>query len=69
MPYFLVNNPRWADHQLPPELVHKLSLDIGEAIVLTRRWKAERTIGWCMNARRNARDYERLPQHPDAQLI
>jgi transposase len=32
-------------------------------VVLPRRWKVERTIGWCMNARRNARDYERLPQH------
>jgi hypothetical protein len=28
----------------------------------------ERTIGWCMNARRNARDYERLPQHSEAHL-
>lgn len=24
--------------------------------------------GWCMNARRNARDYERLPQHSEAHL-
>ncbi|MFD8262586.1 hypothetical protein ACFV19_27560 [Streptomyces griseoluteus] len=31
--------------------------------VLPRRWKVERTIGWCMNARRNARDYERLPHY------
>lgn len=30
--------------------------------------KAERTIGLCMNARRNARDYERLPQHSEAHL-
>ncbi|MFC3584305.1 hypothetical protein ACFOSC_10640 [Streptantibioticus rubrisoli] len=22
-------------------------------VVLPRRWKVERTIGWCMNARRN----------------
>jgi transposase len=37
-------------------------------VVLPRRWKAERTIGWGMNARRNARDYERLPQHSEAHL-
>lgn len=37
-------------------------------IVLPRRWKVERTIGWVMNARRNVRDYERLPQHSEAQL-
>jgi transposase len=37
-------------------------------VVLPRRWKVERTIGWCMNARRNARDYERLPQHSEAHL-
>ncbi|GGV57026.1 hypothetical protein GCM10010245_90070 [Streptomyces spectabilis] len=37
-------------------------------VVLPRRWEIERTIGWCMNARRNARDYERLPQHSEAHL-
>ncbi|MFE9445404.1 transposase [Streptomyces sp. NPDC006602] len=37
-------------------------------VVLPRRWKVERTIGWCMSARRNARDYERLPQHSEAHL-
>ncbi|MFJ8159035.1 transposase [Streptomyces sp. NPDC094468] len=37
-------------------------------VVQPRRWKVERTIGWCMNALRNARDYERLPQHPAAHL-
>ncbi|MGW4985561.1 hypothetical protein [Streptomyces mirabilis] len=37
-------------------------------VVLPRRWKVARTIGWCMNARRNARDYERLPQHSEAHL-
>ncbi|MFF0018431.1 transposase [Streptomyces sp. NPDC005374] len=37
-------------------------------VVLPRRWKVERTIGWCMNARRNARDYERLPQHSKPEL-
>lgn len=38
-------------------------------VVLPRRWKVERTVGWCMNARRNARDYERLPQHSEAHLL
>lgn len=37
-------------------------------VVLPRRWKVERTIGWCMNSRRNARDYERLPQYSEAHL-
>ncbi|MFE1877791.1 transposase [Streptomyces sp. NPDC059496] len=37
-------------------------------IALPRRWRVERTIGWIMNARRNARDYERLPQHSEAHL-
>ncbi|MGP3972241.1 hypothetical protein [Streptomyces sp. 6N223] len=37
-------------------------------VVLPRRWCVERTIGWLMNARRNVRDYERLPQHAEAHL-
>ncbi|WP_353938344.1 IS5 family transposase [Streptomyces ficellus] len=37
-------------------------------VVLPRRWKVERSIGWIMNARRNCRDYERLPQHSEAHL-
>lgn len=37
-------------------------------VVLPRRWKVERTIGWVMNARRNVRGYERLPQHSEAHL-
>ncbi len=37
-------------------------------VVLPRRWKVERSLGWIMNARRNARDYERLPQHSEAHL-
>lgn len=37
-------------------------------VVLPRRWRVERTIGWIMNARRNARDYERLPLHSEAHL-
>lgn len=30
--------------------------------------KVERTLGWIMKARRNVRDYERLPQHSEAHL-
>ncbi|MFF3160212.1 transposase, partial [Streptomyces sp. NPDC057910] len=37
-------------------------------VVLPRRWKVERTLGWIMNARRNVRDYERLPQHSEAHI-
>jgi transposase len=37
-------------------------------VVLPRRWRVERTLGWIMNARRNARDYERLPQFSEAHL-
>jgi hypothetical protein len=28
----------------------------------------ERSFGWLLNARRNARDYERKPEHSDAHL-
>lgn len=37
-------------------------------VVLPRRWKVERTLGWTMKARRNVRDYERLPQHSEAHV-
>ncbi|MGW7314722.1 IS5 family transposase [Streptomyces sp. NPDC054865] len=37
-------------------------------VVLPRRWRVERTLGWIMNARRNVRDYERLPQHGEAHI-
>lgn len=30
--------------------------------------RVERSIGWIMNARRNCRDYERLPEHSEAHL-
>ncbi|MCF3132057.1 hypothetical protein [Streptomyces olivochromogenes] len=36
--------------------------------MLPRRWKVERSIGWIMNARRNCREYERLPRHAEAHL-
>ncbi|WP_107425812.1 transposase [Streptomyces sp. CB02009] len=37
-------------------------------VVLPRRWKVERTLGWIMKSRRNVRDYERLPQNSEAHL-
>jgi transposase len=37
-------------------------------VVVPRRWVVERTLSWIMRARRNARDYERLPQHSEAHL-
>lgn len=36
--------------------------------VLPRRWVVERTLSWLTRARRNVRDYERLPEHSEAHL-
>jgi transposase len=36
--------------------------------VLPRRWVVERTLGWLMQHRRLARDYEALPQHSEAMI-
>nr|WP_307061749.1 transposase [Streptomyces sp. B3I8] len=35
-------------------------------VVLPRRWVVERSLAWMMNARRHARDYERLIQHSES---
>jgi transposase len=35
-------------------------------VLLPRRWVVERTFSWISQARRNVRDYERLPQHSAA---
>ncbi|ONI80018.1 IS5 family transposase [Actinosynnema sp. ALI-1.44] len=37
-------------------------------VVLPRRWVVERSLSWLLRARRNVRDYERLPQHSEAAL-
>lgn len=37
--------------------------DTSGFIVLPRRWVVGRSLAWTMNARRHARDYERLVQH------
>ncbi|WP_425583873.1 transposase [Streptomyces rectiviolaceus] len=34
-------------------------------VVVPRRWVIERSLAWMMNARRHARDYERLVQHSE----
>ncbi|MDQ0578136.1 transposase [Streptomyces rishiriensis] len=36
--------------------------------VLPRRWTVERTLGWLMNRRRLARDYEAKPHRSEAML-
>ncbi|MER5603675.1 IS5 family transposase [Streptomyces sp. NPDC002265] len=71
----------WADSAYAGQLVdwaeHRLHLTLRTVtrprgakgfVVLPRRWKVERTLGWIMHARRNVRDYERLPQHSEAHL-
>lgn len=47
------------------EIVKKI---IGQTafVVLPRRWVVERTFSWICQARRNVRDYERLPEHSEA---
>lgn len=39
-----------------------------EFVVLPRRWIVERSLSWIMRARRNSRDFERLPSHAEAHL-
>ncbi|CAM5624971.1 hypothetical protein SCYAM73S_06861 [Streptomyces cyaneofuscatus] len=39
--------------------------DTSGFIVLPRRWVVEQSLAWMMNARRHARDYERLVQHSE----
>lgn len=53
--------------KLTIEIVHKI---VGQTtfIALPRRWVVERTISWLTQARRNVRDYERLPQHSEAAI-
>lgn len=38
-------------------------------VLLPRRWVVERTLAWLLRARRNVRDYERLPRHSEAALV
>jgi putative transposase len=57
----------WAKNTL------RMTLDIVKKIpgqttfvILPRRWVVERTFSWITQARRNVRDYERLPDHSAA---
>jgi transposase len=47
------------------EIVNKLA---GQTsfVPLPRHWVVERTFSWICRARRNVRDYERLPEHSEA---
>lgn len=59
--------PAWAKATLniTVEIVKKIA---GQTtfVVLPRRWVVERTFSWISQARRNVRDYERLPTHSEA---
>ena len=56
----------WARNELHLtfEVVKKAPNQIGFK-VLPRRWIVERSLSWLMRARRNSRDYERLPEHSE----
>lgn len=61
--------PDWARRflHLTVNIVKKSANQVGFN-VLPRRWIVERSIAWLMRARRNCRDYERLPQHAEAHI-
>ncbi|MFJ2191901.1 IS5 family transposase [Kitasatospora sp. NPDC087861] len=59
----------WADKELHITLkIVRRPPDAQGFIVLPRRWVVERSLAWFMRARRNCRDYERLPAHAEAHL-
>jgi transposase len=37
-------------------------------VVLLKRWIVERTSAWISRCRRNAKDYERNPEHREAMI-
>ena len=37
-------------------------------VVLPKRWIVERTFAWISRCRRNAKDYERKPEHSEAMI-
>lgn len=71
----------WADSPYAGQLVDwaktrlKLTINVVSRppghpgfIVLPRRWIVERSLSWITRARRNVRDYKRLPQHSEAHI-
>ncbi|MFD7450862.1 IS5 family transposase [Kitasatospora sp. NPDC059827] len=59
----------WAEHELRITLkIVKRPSGAEGFVVLPRRWVVERSLAWFMRARRNCRDYERLPAHAEAHL-
>lgn len=38
-------------------------------VVLPKRWIIERTFAWISRCRRNAKDYERKPEHGEAMIL
>ena len=57
----------WAHNtlNLTLQIISKITGQTGFT-VLPRRWVVERTLSWLTQARRNVRDYERLPAHSEA---
>ncbi|MFD5467986.1 DUF6192 family protein [Kitasatospora sp. NPDC127059] len=59
----------WAERELHITIkIVKRPPDAQGFVVLPRRWVVERSLAWFMRARRNCRDYERLPAHAEAHL-
>lgn len=59
----------WAERELNITIkIVRRPPDAQGFIVLPRRWVVERSLAWFMRARRNCRDYERLPAHTEAHL-
>ena len=56
----------WAQRHLNPTIkTVARPKDTSGFVLLPRCWVAERSLAWIMNARRHARDYERLIQHSE----
>lgn len=43
-------------------------VDVKGFVVLPKRWIVERTFAWISRCRRNAKDYERKPEHSEAMI-
>jgi transposase len=59
----------WADRALGLTLrISRRPPGAAGFVVVPKRWVVERTLSWLMQARRNSRDFERLPQHSEAHI-